>query len=227
MFYRKTVQEYQIGVEWRDGKIVRTLKPGVYWDLLGNGRRIELFDTRATSLRIPGQEVMLGDRTSLKMNIAGTCRIVDPVKQLRTVANLDDHLNQLIQLRLRDVAATKTLDDVLGKRTELNDELAAVLKPAFETIGYELLEIKVKDIILPADLRSAHTEAIAASLRGKAQLEQARSQSAALRNLANTADLLEKHPQLVQLLSLQKDGSKLNLFFEQSASAKKASREEA
>lgn len=160
---------------------------------------------------------MLGDRTSLKVNIAGSYKITDPIKLVRAVADLYEHLNQMVQLRLRDILSTKTLDDLLGERAKINDELTSILEPTFKEIGLELLEVKIKDVILPSDLRAAHTEALAAQLRGKAQLEQARSQSAALRNLANTADLLEKHPQLVQLLSLQKDGTRLNLFFESSS----------
>lgn len=214
MFYRKTVHEYQLGIEWHNGRIVRVVKPGAYWILAGMGRRIDTFDTRATSLRIPGQEVMLGDRTSIKINIAGTYKITDPVKLVHEVPELTDHLNQLVQLRVRDILAEKTLDDVLDGRTQLNKQLKLQLTEAMESVGIELIEAKVKDVILPSDLRAAHVEALSAQLRGKAQLEQARAQSAALRNLANTADLLEKHPQLMQLLSLQKDGSRLNLYFE-------------
>lgn len=217
MLYRKTVQESFLGIEYRHGQISNVLQPGVYWIGLGSGRKIELFDTRVLALRIPGQEVMLGDRTSLKVNVAGTYKVVDPIKLVRSVAQkeLSDHLNQLVQLRLREVLSAVTLDELLGERAKQSDALTEVLSSAFSEIGLELVEIKLKDVILPADLRAAYTEALATQLRGKAQLEQARSQSAALRNLANSADLLEKHPQLIQLLSLQKNGAELNLYFDQ------------
>jgi regulator of protease activity HflC (stomatin/prohibitin superfamily) len=215
--FRKTIKEYEIGVEWHDGKIVSLLKPGSYSFLRRLGRRADIFDTRQTTLRVPGQEIMLGDRTSLKVNVAGTYSVSDPVKLLKQInkEDLHEHVTQLVQLRLRDTLADKSLDDLLERKADANEELAANLGESFKEIGLTLMDIKIKDVILPSDLRLAYTESLSAQLRARAQLEKARGQSAALRNLANTADLIDRHPQLVQLLSLQQKDSMVNLTFEQ------------
>jgi regulator of protease activity HflC (stomatin/prohibitin superfamily) len=168
-------------------------------------------------LRIPGQEVILGDHTSLKTNITGVYRIAKPAILLQKIARTDlqEHITQLIQLRVREVLSSKSLDELMEKREAASLELDEKIKREFADIGLELIDMKIKDIILPAELRNAYIEAFSARLRSQAQLEQARGQSAALRNLANTADLLEKHPQLLQLMSLQKKDSNLNLHFDQ------------
>lgn len=219
MLYRRIINEYEMGLEWRHGQIMRHLKPGRYWLWIGSGRRIETFDLRAMNLKVPGQEVMLGDRTSLKVNLAGSYRIVDPALTVRSVSRpeLAEHVGQAVQLALRAVLAGQDLDQLLDERAKTSELVRGAVEPQFTEIGLELLELKIKDVILPSDLRSAQVEAMAAQLRGKAQLEQARAQTAALRNLANTSELLEKHPQLVQLLSLQKDDAQHNLFFETGA----------
>lgn len=213
--YRKTIKEYELGVEWHQGKITGLLKPGTYPFARRFKRRADIFDTRQVVIRVPGQEIMLADKTSVKVNITGIYQITDPVKMIRQInaTSLQEHITQLVQLGVRDTLISKKLDDVFENREAISTDLQEKMQTQFSAIGLKLIEAKVKDVILPADLRSAYTEVLTAQLKSKAQLEQARGQSAALRNLANTADLIEKHPQLVQLMSLQKDAS-VNLHFE-------------
>lgn len=57
---------------------------------------------------------------------------------------------------------------------------------------------------LTADrVRSAYADVIEARQHGLAALERARGESAAVRNLANAAQLVEKHPGIMQLRLLQ------------------------
>jgi regulator of protease activity HflC (stomatin/prohibitin superfamily) len=66
-----------------------------------------------------------------------------------------------------------------------------------------VLEVVVKDVILPADLRAAYGAVVTARQRAQAQLEAARAETAALRSLANGAKLLDDHPALAQLRIIQ------------------------
>lgn len=52
-------------------------------------------------------------------------------------------------------------------------------------------------------LRSAYAATVQAKQEGLAALERARAESAAVRNLANAASLLERHPGIMQLQLLQ------------------------
>lgn len=214
--YKKIIKENELGVEWEDGKIVGLLKPGLYAFSRRFGRKADIFDTRLSVLRVAGQEVLLADKISVKVNITGTYKISDPVKLLRQIDKnaINEHVTQLTQLGVRDVLATKTLADITEKRNELNGEFIQQLEAAFSKVGIVLVDARVKDVILPADIRTAYTQSLTAQLKSKAQLEQARGQSAVLRNLANTADLIEKHPQLIQLMGLQRDGASLNIHLD-------------
>jgi regulator of protease activity HflC (stomatin/prohibitin superfamily) len=217
--FKRTVSEFQTAILWRKGKIVELLQPGQYIVLPFSAKRLERFDMRIVPLRISGQEVILADRTSLKINVAGTYQLTDPIKRVKQVANeqILDYLNQVVQLTLREAIADYTLETLFEKKKELNDDFAKSLTKAMAEIGINVLTAGIKDIILPADLRAAYVESAAAQTRAKAQLEYARGQSAALRNLANSASLIEEHPQLIQLLSIQKTDkaaqSQVNLHF--------------
>ena len=210
--FKSTVKEYEIAILWKKGRVVTPLKPGVYRYNPFASTRIEKFDARTLPLRIGGQEVILADRTSLKINVAGFYKLADPVLRVLSVANtsLDDLINQKVQLTLRESLDGLTLDDLFSRRTELTHMFERTLKAQFSKIGLTLEQAAIKDVILPSDLRSAYVEAASASTRSKANLEYARGQSAALRHLANSASLIEEHPALVELLSIQKADKSLN-----------------
>jgi regulator of protease activity HflC (stomatin/prohibitin superfamily) len=57
--------------------------------------------------------------------------------------------------------------------------------------------------MLPGELKRAFAEVLKARQEGQAALERARGESAALRNLANAARLLENNPALHNLRLLQ------------------------
>jgi regulator of protease activity HflC (stomatin/prohibitin superfamily) len=217
--FKRTVSEFQTAILWRKGIIVELRQPGQYVVLPFSAKRLERFDMRVIPLKISGQEVILADRTSLKINVAGTYQLTDPIKRVKQVANEQffDYLNQVVQLTLREAIADYTLETLFEKKKELNDDFARSLTKAMAEIGISVISAGIKDIILPADLRAAYVESAAAQTRAKAQLEYARGQSAALRNLANSASLIEEHPQLIQLLSIQKTDkaaqSQVNLHF--------------
>jgi hypothetical protein len=61
----------------------------------------------------------------------------------------------------------------------------------------------VKDIMFPGDLKKIFAQVVKAQKEGQASLEKARGESAALRNLANAAKMLEGNPALMQLRVLQ------------------------
>jgi regulator of protease activity HflC (stomatin/prohibitin superfamily) len=79
-------------------------------------------------------------------------------------------------------------------------QLVAERAPA---LGIELFDIDVRDVMLPGDLRAAFAEVLRARAEGRAALERARGESAALRNLANAARLLDANPALMNLRLLQ------------------------
>ena len=65
------------------------------------------------------------------------------------------------------------------------------------------MDVVVKDVVLPGDLRAAYAELVIGRHRAQAQLEAARAETAALRSLANGAKLLDDHPSLAQLRLVQ------------------------
>lgn len=80
-------------------------------------------------------------------------------------------------------------------------------------LGMKLISVNLKDIMFPGKLKDMFAQIVNARKEGLAALEKARGESAAMRNLANTARLLENNPSLMQLRIIQAFGeSKGNTF---------------
>ena len=77
------------------------------------------------------------------------------------------------------------------------------MQPEGAKIGINVLAVEVKDVMLPADLKRAFADVLKAKQEGQAALERARGESAALRNLANAARVLEGNPALMNLRLMQ------------------------
>lgn len=75
--------------------------------------------------------------------------------------------------------------------------------PALAAIGIELQDAALRDLTFPGELKKIFAQVVKARQEGLAALEKARGETAALRNLANAAALIERNPVLMQLRALQ------------------------
>jgi regulator of protease activity HflC (stomatin/prohibitin superfamily) len=64
-------------------------------------------------------------------------------------------------------------------------------------------EVQVRDFMMAGNLKNAFADVVIARQKGLAALEKARGETAAVRSLANSAQLMEKHPGIMQLRLLQ------------------------
>lgn len=85
----------------------------------------------------------------------------------------------------------------------MSQQLRERAMPNVEALGLQLLSATIKDITFPGELKRVFAQVVKAQKDGLAALEKARGESAALRNLANAAKLLENNPALLQLRLLQ------------------------
>lgn len=108
-----------------------------------------------------------------------------------------------MQLALRAVIGESTAEELLEQRLDRGGRLTELVAERAAGLGLDLFEVDVRDVMLPGDVKSAFTEVLRARAEGRAALERARGESAALRNLANAARLLDGNPGLMNLRLLQ------------------------
>ena len=196
------VSEGCAGLLYHKGKFVKVLTAGqhVRW-----GRKFTLGvnDLRKTSLLVAGQEVLTSDNAGIKASLLVTYQVVDPAKAAHETQNWQGDLYNAAQIALRFVAGSTTMETLLGQRLDIGAQLLARAKPDAEKIGIAVLAVEVKDVTLPNDLKRAFADVLKAKQEGQAALERARGETAALRNLANAARVLEDNPALMNLRLMQ------------------------
>ena len=197
-----TVLDYERVVRLVDGRVREVLGPGRHryrrWRT-----QLHRVDMRAYLLTVPGQEVLTADGISVRLSATLRLAAADPVALLVAAQNPQAEVYAAVQLALRDAVAALTLEVLASSRLELSAELVERVRAVAARVGLGVDEIAVRDLMLPGNLRQAFADLVLARQRGKVELERARGEAAALRSLANTAELLERHPALLRLRTLQ------------------------
>lgn len=194
--------ENERGVVYKQGKFHRALQPGGYW-IYTYLEKVQKVDIRARFITIPGQDVLSSDNIGVKVSVAVNFRVDDPFKALNSAFNYTESLYLILQLELRDLFGSTPIDELLAKRKQIGVTLLEKSKEKAAELGLALLSADIKDIMLPGDLKNIFAQIVNARNEGLAALERARGEGASLRNLANTAKLLENNPALLQLRILQ------------------------
>jgi regulator of protease activity HflC (stomatin/prohibitin superfamily) len=197
-----TVFEFERAVKFSRGHLVGVLEPGIYW-YLPYFTRIQKVDTRPTRVAVSGQEVLSADGVAVKTSIAATFRIVDPEAALLQTDSYQAAVHTELQLALRSIISGMPVEELLEKRPELAARLKAAAGEPLRTLGIELQDAALRDLTFPGELKKIFTQVVKARQEGLAALEKARGETAALRNLANAAQMIERNPQLMHLRLLQ------------------------
>jgi regulator of protease activity HflC (stomatin/prohibitin superfamily) len=197
-----TVFEYERGLRFVRGRLRDELEPGRYRYLRGR-TLIRTFDLRSSQVALSGQEVLSKDGVAVKVSLSATYRIVNPRTAVMAVHDFGGTLYTELQLALRAVVSTSDIETLLASRGDVGPQILALCQPAAERLGLVLEQVAVRDLTFPGELKKLFTQVVKARQEGLATLERARGETAALRNLANAASLVERSPQLLQLRALQ------------------------
>jgi len=201
-FLKVTVFEYQRGLLYVQGRFVRVLEPGRYW-LRRRDTVVRLVDVRPAYVTIPAQELLTADGVGLKVTVAAQFEIADLDRAFNKVADVMTALYLTVQMALRRVIGAAKIDELLEARDRFGEQLVALARDGVAEIGLRLIDADIKDIMFPGELKRIFAQVVQARQEGLAALEKARGETAALRNLANAAKLVQENPALLQLRMLQ------------------------
>ena len=202
---RITILETEKGLLYKKGRFLSILEPGQYW-YLPHLTSITKVDIRLKYVSVAGQEILSSDNVSLKISVTASFEYADLVHAFHKVQNVDQALYLEIQQVVRDLIGRFKIDETLEKRNEISAQLLETATPPLAALGIKLKSINIKDITFPGELKKIFTEVVKAQKEGLAALERARGETAALRNLANAAKMMDDNPALMQLRLLQAVG---------------------
>ena len=198
----RTVQPWEVLLERRDGEATVVLGPGRH--VVRRRAEHQLVDLRERLDLVPTQEVLTADGVTAKVTAVFRWTVADPVAFTERLRDPVGAVYLAIQLGLRDVLAGQEAEALVrAPRSRLAEGVRDQAATAAAEVGIRLVDVVVKDVVLPGDLRAAYAELVVGRHRAQAQLEAARAETAALRSLANGAKLLDDHPSLAQLRLVQ------------------------
>lgn len=202
-----TIFDWQTAVLYHNGVFKRMLEPGKHRFFTPPHSWI-VFDRRPQFLTVPGQEVLSRDALGLKITLVAEYQIEDAAKLMRAFAltsqgEVANAIYPLIQLPIREAAATYTLDELLQTRDALPELVRAASAERLAAAGIKLIKVAVRDIMIAKELRDAYAANAIAQKTAAATLERARGEVASMRALANAARMTHGNPELMQLRALQ------------------------
>ncbi len=203
MFTQKiTVRQHERVLAYRDGRLEDVLEPGRH--ALRTRTEAVRIDVRDRIVTLAPQEVLTSDGVSLRVTASLVWAVTDPVAFHERSTSAEAVVYLAAQIGLREALSGLEAEAVVttGRRVVV-ESVTAASAAAGATVGITVREAVLKDVLLPSELRAAYAELVTARQRGKAQLEAARSETAALRSLANGAKLLDEHPGLARLRLVQ------------------------
>jgi len=198
----KIVKQYELGVLFRLGRVVGTRKPGLrviipFADVL---HRVSL---RIVTMPIQSQGIITRDNVSVDVSAVAYFRVIDAVKSVVAIENVNAAINQIAQTTLRKVVGQHTLDETLSETDRINIDIREILDITTTDWGVELTLVELKDIQLPEGMKRAMAKQAEAEREKRAKIINAEGEAMAAAALGSASDVMMAHPLALQLRNLQ------------------------
>ena len=198
----KILREYERGVIFRLGRVIKTKGPGliILIPIIDKMVKVSL---RLVAMDVPPQDVITRDNVSVKVNAVIYFRVMDPTKATIEVENFLFATSQLAQTTLRSVCGQVELDELLAEREKINTQLQEILDAHTDPWGIKVTTVEVKHIDLPTEMQRAMARQAEAERERRAKVIGAEAEFQAAARLAEAAGIIAKHPEALQLRYLQ------------------------
>jgi regulator of protease activity HflC (stomatin/prohibitin superfamily) len=199
-----TVPENHTGFLMVDGETVDTLPTGTHvWWRFNRNISVTLYDGRLQNMEVNGQEILTKDRVSLRINLSATWQIKQPDVVKAQLADVKDFLYRELQLALRSIVSTQTLDELLADKNSLNNQVLAIVVEKAASYGIDVKTVGARDIVLPGEMKVILSQVVEAQKLAEANLIKRQEETQATRSLHNTAKVMEGNPVLLRLKELE------------------------
>jgi len=198
----KVLKEYERGVIFRLGRVIKTKGPGliILIPIIDKMVKVSL---RLVAMDVPSQDVITRDNVSIKVNAVIYFRVMDPTNATIEVENYLFATSQLAQTTLRSVCGQVELDDLLAEREKINTQLQNILDKHTDPWGIKVTTVEVKHIDLPEEMQRSMARQAEAERERRAKVINAEGEYQAATRLAEAAGIIQQHPEALQLRYLQ------------------------
>jgi regulator of protease activity HflC (stomatin/prohibitin superfamily) len=198
----RILREYERGVVFRLGKLLRAKGPGIVF-LIPIVDRMVRMDLRVVTIDVPKQEVMTRDNVPVTVDAVVYFRVMDPEAAVIKVANFLMATSLIAQTTLRSVLGQAELDDLLARRDKINQTLQEIIDRHTDPWGVKVTGVEVKDVVLPEDMKRAMAKQAESERERRAKIINAEGEFQAAEKLVQAAAMISEQPIALQLRFLQ------------------------
>ncbi|HZP43452.1 MAG TPA: slipin family protein [Candidatus Binatia bacterium] len=198
----KILREYERAVVFRLGRLVGVRGPGLVLIIPGIEKVVRI-DLRTITMDVPSQDVITKDNVSVKVNAVLYFRVLDPSRAVVEVENYLFATSQNAQTTLRSVCGEAELDELLAEREKINSHLQAIIDQHTEPWGIKVVQVAIKHIDLPEEMRRAMARQAEAERERRAKVIAAEGEFQASQRLSEAAAVMASQPIALQLRFLQ------------------------
>jgi len=198
----RILREYERGVIFRLGRVIRTKGPGLILLIPIVDRMIRV-SLRTVVLDVPPQDVITQDNVSIKVNAVVYFRVLDPQSAIVQVENFLAATSQISQTTLRSVLGQSELDDLLSQRDKINHKLQQIIDANTEPWGVKVSNVEVKQIDLPQEMQRAMAKQAEAERERRSKVIAAEGEFQASQRLSDAAKILSENASALTLRYLQ------------------------
>jgi regulator of protease activity HflC (stomatin/prohibitin superfamily) len=198
----RITREYERGVVFRLGRLLRAKGPGVIL-LIPIVDRMVRMDLRVVTLDVPRQEMMTRDNVPVTVDAVVYFRVVNPEDAVVKVANFSKATFLLAQTTLRSVVGQHELDELLSQRDRINQQCQQVIDEGTEPWGIKVTLVEVRDVELPETMKRAMAKQAETERERRAKVINAEGEYQAAEKLVMAAEKISTQPVALQLRFLQ------------------------
>lgn len=203
----RITREYERGVVFRLGRLIGVKGPGLFF-LIPIVDKMERIQLRIITLDVPEQDVITQDNVPVKVDAVLYFRVSDPTKAVIEVENFLQATSQIAQTSLRSVVGKSSLDEILGKREKVNEELHRIIDDATDPWGIKVSAVEVKHVEIPQDMQRVIARQAEAERMRRSKIIMAEGEFQAAQKLQDAARVLGAEPIILRYLETITDAAK-------------------
>lgn len=198
----RIVREYERGVVFRLGRLLRAKGPGLFLLIPFIDKMVKV-ELRTVTMDVPPQDIITRDNVPVKVNAVVYFRIINPEDAVVKVENYYQATSQIAQTTLRNILGKSELDELLSEREKISQKLQQVIDEQTDPWGIKVSIVEVKDVELPSTMQRAMAKQAEAERERRAKVIHAEGEFQASAKLSQAADVLSKNAVSIQLRFLQ------------------------
>ena len=156
--------------------------------------RLRKVSLRIVTMPIQSQGIITRDNVSVDIAAVAYFRVVDAVKSVVVIENVNAAIGQIAQTTLRKVVGQHTLDEALAETKLINDDIREILDVTTLKWGVEVTLVELKDIQLPDSMKRAMARQAEAEREKRAKIIAAEGESMAAAALGDASDTMMAAP---------------------------------